>query len=236
MPRKNNIIHADTIILGSGVKLTCNDSKQLCINNKSVLDLQNKYSSDFILEKFNKLEIQTKEFQDKFFIDGTFFVKGPPGRDGLNGKPGKNGKNGVDGRSSIPGQRGQMGIPGKNGKSIQGPPGPQGVKGDRGPRGEQGLRGPKATVFDSIPDNRGGNDTLLLHKSDGSCFVKTPATRQDSIILLTPTHISNNICISLSTGDKKDSEGFYVHCHSCNNKETHQVINFNWLLLNKVEL
>lgn len=78
-------------------------------------------------------------------LNGKFeskFIKGEPGRNGLDGLPGLDGAPGLDGIPGIDGRNGRDGIDGRDGKDGKdGQPGERGQPGLPGPAGEVGRRG-----------------------------------------------------------------------------------------------
>lgn len=225
-------LEADTILLGNGkVKLSTLDGK-LTLNNVPVVDLQNKYSSDYLSNKYDTIRSEMKKFMSQFFVKGESdsfqFVQGPAGPAGKDGRNGHDGRHGRDGKNGMAGERGPAGKPGKNGTSIPGAPGKQGVAGEKGPEGRKGARGPKSD--DSIPENRRGLNTIVMRDGNGTVRVETLAARKTSTILLTPIHLPPGLCCTVSTGDR-EAGYFTVHVGSCCCKEEH-LISFSWLIFN----
>lgn len=129
------------------------------------------------------------------------FIKGEPGRNGLDGLPGLDGAPGLDGVPGIDGRNGRDGINGRDGKDGKdgqpgergpaGPPGPPGEVGRRGkpgPAGKTGAPGPPGVCA-----YRAKYDCALLSDSTlKNSFLNSSTKQATETLLLAPTMVGQS--------------------------------------------
>lgn len=115
-------------------------------------------------------------------LDGVPGLDGAPGLDGIPGIDGRNGKDGRDGHDGHDGKDGRDGIDGQPGeRGPPGPPGPPGEMGKRGRPGAQGVRGPPGPA--GVCAYKAKHDCSLLSSS--------PANQSD-ILLMAPVMVGQS--------------------------------------------
>lgn len=133
------------------------------------------------------------------------FIKGEPGRNGLDGLPGLDGAPGLDGIPGIDGRNGRDGIDGRDGKDgkdgqlgergqpgLPGPAGEVGRRGKPGPAGKTGAPGPPGVCV-----YRAKYDCALLSTNGSSSSSNTNSSSsnqqyQSQALLLAPTMVGQS--------------------------------------------
>lgn len=117
------------------------------------------------------------------------FLRGPPGKNGLDGVPGRDGAPGLDGIPGIDGRNGRDGVDGKDGKD--GAPGEIGPVGQPGPPGEHGKRGKQGPIGRPGPPGPPG---VCAYRAKFDCGSVGPNSSSfHEALLLAPTILGQDL-------------------------------------------